>query len=250
MGKASSAKKVARVANQGKGTKVRSTQGQVFYLSIAMVTVLGLALIVFARQSGRENRVANPPTLSDHWHAAYAFYACDAFQPPIQNTADPLGIHTHGDGLIHIHPISSEATGSNAKLGVFLKAAGVKMTNSKLELPEGQGTFENGGDCNGQEANLRVAVWDDATGTAAPRTYTTDFNNIRFDNPNMAFTIAWVPDSVDLADLKPPSIGALAAPSDIEPTTGSSIVPSTTVPGATTVPAAVTTVPVTTTPSG
>ena len=74
MGKASSAKKVARVAKAGKGSKVRTSQGQVFYVSLAIVAVLGLALIVFARQSGNENRVASPPTLSDHWHEAYGFY--------------------------------------------------------------------------------------------------------------------------------------------------------------------------------
>lgn len=238
MGKASSSKKVARVAKAGQGTKVRSSQGQVFYLSLAVVAVLGLALIVFARQSGKENRVASPPTLTDHWHAAYGFYTCGTWQAPITNQADPLGIHTHGDGLIHIHPVSSEATGSNAKLKVFFKAAGVEMSNSKLTLPQGQGTFENGGDCNGKKANLRVAVWDEANGTGAPTIYTTDFGNIRFTGPNMAFTIAWVPDDVDLATLKPPSITALAAPGDLTTTTTvpGSIPVDSTVPGATTVP--------------
>lgn len=245
MGKASSTKKVARVAKQGKGAKVRSSQGQVFYISLAVVVVLGLALVVFARQSGQDQAVAQPPTLSDHWHAAYGFYTCDQFQPPIQNQADPLGIHTHGDGLIHIHPVSSEATGANATLGVFFDAAGVKMSNEKLELPEGQGTFENGGDCNGQPANLRVAVWDDAFGTAGPQVFSTDFDNIRFTGPNMAFTIAWVPDDVDLSTLKPPTVPALSDPGDLPgDTTTTSAAPgaTTTVAGATTTaPAATTT---------
>ena len=58
MGKASSAKKVARVAKAGKGTKVRSSQGQIFYLSLAVVAILGVALVLIARQSGKSNRVA------------------------------------------------------------------------------------------------------------------------------------------------------------------------------------------------
>lgn len=252
MGKASSTKKVAKVAKSGKGTKVRSTQGQVFYVSIAIVIALGLALIVFARQSGQENRVASPPTLTDHWHAAYGFYTCDSFQPPIANTNDPLGIHTHGDGLIHIHPASSQATGANAKLGVFLKAAGVKLSDSELVLPEDQGTFKEGQDCNGQPANLRVAVWDDVTVGGSPRIYTTDFNNIRFTGPNMGFTIAFVPDSVDLSTLKPPAdrIELLGNPGDLPgatPEPGATTVPgaaATTVPGAaTTVSGAATTAP-------
>lgn len=236
MGKASSTKKVAKVAKSGKGTKVRSTQGQVFYVSIAIVVALGLALIVFARQSGKENRVASPPTLTDHWHAAYGFYTCDAFQPAITNTNDPLGIHTHGDGLIHIHPVSSQATGANAKLGVFLKAVDVKLSDTELVLPEGQGTFKEGQDCNGKPANLRVAVWDDVTAGGSPRIYTTDFSNIRFTNPNMGFTIAFVPDSVDLSTLKPPAdrIELLGNPGDL----GATEPGATTAPGATTVPGA------------
>jgi hypothetical protein len=228
VGKASSTKKVARVAKAGKGTKVRSSQGQVFYFSLAVIAILGVALVVFARQSGKANRVASPPTLTDHWHVAYGFYTCDHFQAPIQTTVDPIGIHTHGDGLIHIHPFTSEATGSNAKLGKFFNTVGVKMSNTTLELPEGQGTYKEGQDCNGKPANLRVAVWDNVVQGGSPQVYTTDFNNIRFTNSGMGITIAFVPDDVDLSTLKPPAerIALLGNPGDL--TT------ATTLPGGTT----------------
>ncbi len=253
MGKASSAKKVARVAKAGKGTKVRSTQGQVFYISLAVVVIVGVALIIFARTSGRTAAVAEPPTLTDHWHTAYGVYACDHFLTAVQNQNDPNGIHTHGDGVIHVHPFSSVSTGSNAKLGVFFNAAGIKMSNTKLEMPENLGTYENGKDCKGKPANLRVAVWDDATGTAAPRIYTSDFKNIRFTNDRMAMTIAWVPDDVNLDKLKPPSIPTLDQLSDVG-TTPTTVAGATTVPGATTAPGAATvpratTTTATTTPS-
>ena len=249
MGKASSAKKVAKVAQAGKGSKVRSGQGQVFYLAIGVVAILGLALIIFARQSGNENRVAQPPTLTDHWHEAYGVYVCGkGFLPNITNQADPLGIHTHGDGLIHIHPVSSEATGSNAKLGVFFNATGIDMSDSKLALPEDLGTYETGYDCgDGKKAdNLRVAVFDPASSTGDPTIYTSGFDNIRFTGQDQAYIIAVVPDDFDMKGLNSQlaSIALLANPGDLTPTSvpGETTVPASTVPGATSLPGG-TTVP-------
>ena len=79
------------------------------------------------------------PTLDDHWHAAFAIYACGDFLAA-ENPNDPLGIHTHGDGLIHIHPFEEEAAGENATLGVFLDAAGVDVDS----LAEDTGCDEPG----------------------------------------------------------------------------------------------------------
>jgi hypothetical protein len=255
VGKASSAKKVARVAKSGKGSKVRSGQGQVFYISIAVVAVLGLALIVFARQSGRDTRVASPPTLSDHWHEAYGVYVCgDGFLPPITVQDDPIGIHSHADGLIHIHPFSSEATGANAKLGVFLEATGTELSNSKLELPNDGGTWETGYECpDGQTVNsLRVAYWPNSAATGDPTIYTSDFDNIRFTQDGGVYVIAVVPDDFDFEGLAQqlPSLSQLAAPVDVTDPTVTSVPGGTTVPGTTTVPGATTAPGATTVPAG
>ncbi|MGH2684811.1 MAG: hypothetical protein ACRDJP_05015 [Actinomycetota bacterium] len=66
------------------------------------------------------------PEVGDHWHAAFGIFACGEFLTP-QNPNDPLGIHTHADGLIHIHPFEEEAAGENATLGKFFDAAGVDV---------------------------------------------------------------------------------------------------------------------------
>jgi hypothetical protein len=260
VGKASSAKKVARVAKSGKGGKVRSGQGQVFYLSLAIVAVLGLALIVFARQSGKDTRVASPPTLSDHWHSAFGVYVCGAgFQPPVTVQDDPLGIHTHADGLIHIHPFSSEATGSNAKMGVFFEATGINMSNDELELPNDGGTWETGYECpdGGTVDSLRVAYWADATSTGGPDAiYTSDFDNIRFTENGGVYIVAVVPDDFDFTGLNSqlPSVAQLANPVDVtNPSVtsvpGGTTIPGTTVPGAATTVAGATGEPATTAPS-
>jgi hypothetical protein len=244
VGKASSSKKVARASKAGGRAKVRSQQGRLFPIVLGVVLVLGVSLLVYGRSQTQSASAATPPRAGlDHWHSAYGFYTCDKFQPPITDTTDPLGIHTHGDGLIHIHPSSSQSSGKNATLGVFFDAVGVKMSDTKLELPGGQGTYENGKDCNGKPANLRVAVWKDLNGD--PQIYTADFNNIRFTQDLTAITIAWVPDDATIPqppDAKKKLDSVTGKPDEPITVPGATTVPGeTTVPGATTLPSSATT---------
>ena len=122
MGKASSSKKVARAARAGGRRKVRGQRGLVFPVAIVLVAALGLALIFYARNENQASAATAPIANQDHWHTAYGVYICDKFITAFphgldQNAADPLGIHSHGDGVIHIHPFSSTTSGKNATLG-------------------------------------------------------------------------------------------------------------------------------------
>ena len=65
--------------------------------------MLGVSLIFYART--QDEAEALEPGLTDHWHAAYGIYICGTLEPPFTDDADPNGIHTHGDGVIHIHPV-------------------------------------------------------------------------------------------------------------------------------------------------
>ena len=236
MGKASSTKKVARLAGSSSKTKVRSSRSMTFPIIVVAVVVLGLALVVFARSSTTAS-ADTPPTLSDHWHTAYGIYGCDTWLTPIQNSNDsvdgvPWGIHTHGDGVIHIHPFTSAAAGKNADLGGWFKTADIKMSDTKLELPENLGTFEEGKTkCGDQDGSLKVLVWDNANSSSDPKVFITDFGNIKFTNDRMAMTIAFVPDDADLKSLKPPSIPTLDELTDVGTPS------ATTVPGGSSVPA-------------
>ena len=71
----SSTKKAARLAQKGKGQKVRFQGGTLFPVIVALVIVLGFGLIVYARQS-RPAADASAPTINDHWHHVYGFYIC------------------------------------------------------------------------------------------------------------------------------------------------------------------------------
>jgi len=86
-------------------------RGLVFPIAIVLVAALGLVLIFYARNENQASAATAPIANQDHWHAAYGVYICDKFIDSFQhgadpNAADPLGIHSHGDGVIHIHPFS------------------------------------------------------------------------------------------------------------------------------------------------
>lgn len=217
---------------------------------MVVVVLLGVGLIIYGKAHRASANTTPPlanaqndPSGNGHWHAAYAFYICDKEVPFIQVETPndingiPVGIHTHGDGIIHIHPFSTASSGRNAKLGKFADGAGWKITDTSLEIPEGK--YKNGDTCtvNGkkEKGKVKVAVWE-TRNAAKPVIYTSGFKNIRFTANEMLLTIAFVPDGVDLP--KPKSEPTLDKLSDVGTTSS-----TTTVPGATTVPGTGTTVP-------
>ena len=147
MGKASSAKKASRIAKSSGGRKVRSQQGLVFPVALVVVLTLGLAHLIYGRATNHQNLGA--PALNtntqpgDHWHTAYGIYICDQYLPnmSVGVTPDPGGIHTHQDGVIHIHPFQTATTGRNARMGDFFNQTGLNVTASDLYVEvAGEGT--------------------------------------------------------------------------------------------------------------
>ncbi len=223
MASSSSANKVAKLAQKGKGKKVRFQGGTLFPLVIVIVVVVFGALIVYARQS-RPGPGEGQPTAQQHWHAAIGFYVCDdkglKTEPNLSGALEETdasgqltsqgyistGIHSHGDGVMHWHPNSSgRATGTNARLKVFMSNYGVTLTNSKVVFPASQGgeTFEEGKttckvDGVEKKASLKVWVWNSyaKVSTDEPQVYTANMGDVRVKNDGMVFTVAFVPDDV------------------------------------------------------
>ena len=108
VGKASSSKKVQRAAKAAASSRGTSEKRELgFPLTIAAVVILGVALVLIARES----REVVAPTTDDHWHSAYTVYDCGMPVAEFTSTTDPDGIHTHQDGLIHIHPFNKPLDG-------------------------------------------------------------------------------------------------------------------------------------------
>jgi hypothetical protein len=80
--------------------------------------------------------------VNSHWHMAYAIWDCTQdkgkeWLPPIngEQDPDPRGIHAHADGLIHIHPFTTSASGKKALMSEFFKATGLNVTNTEIKIP-------------------------------------------------------------------------------------------------------------------
>ncbi len=91
---------------------------------------------------------------------------------------DPQGIHTHGDGVIHIHPYEKSAAGKNAVLGVFTAATSVTLNAGELKVPSFPGytshDYHDSDSCGGTPGRVQVTVFPSATSTSArcgPRTH-------------------------------------------------------------------------------
>ncbi len=211
----SSTKKAARLAQKGKGKKVRFQGGTIFPLVVAAVLILGLALVVYSRQSLPPEDESRP-SVSDHWHAAYGFYLCDTWyqldgaleerdsRGQFTNV-DFLrsGIHSHDDGVIHWHPINSQGVGRNAVLGVFLDTYGVELENDSITFPEqnilgGQQVWdEDETQCNGEDAEVSVKAWGSFTDTDGGTRFIAEMNDIHLDNDGMVFAIYFTEPGAD-----------------------------------------------------
>ena len=209
----SSTKKAARLAGKGKGRAVRFQGGRVFPIAIMLTVVLGVASIVYARQSV-PLADDSPPTINDHWHMAYGFDICGEFfqlegdleernsqgqfvNPDFLQT----GIHSHNDGVIHWHPYTSRAVGSRAQLGVFLETYGVELTNESLIFPADQlggASYTEGEDtCTvdgvEQDAELSVVAWTNYSDTDEGSRYISKMDEIPVTDDRMVFVVAFVP---------------------------------------------------------
>ncbi|HMJ77540.1 MAG TPA: FKBP-type peptidyl-prolyl cis-trans isomerase [Iamia sp.] len=138
---------------------------------------------------------AEGPETGEHWHVAYAFQACGEVLPPAADRgADALGIHTHEDGLIHVHPFVAQATGADATLGVFLDQIGAQLDADGLQLADAD-AIEG---CDGDDAVVRVGQWDSALdaaeGAEPDRIITQDFADIVLAPDLSAVTVAVGPE--------------------------------------------------------
>lgn len=231
MASSSSAKKVARVAaksGSGKpaGADPANNRNWLFALAIVAIVALGIGIVAFARDKngGTSSNTAKPRanltdgSPYDHWHAAFAIDVCGTELSPLQDgPTDILGIHTHGDGLIHIHPFTTQASGPRATLSRFFKQVSLKVTNDGFQLPKGM-TVEGGGTtvkegvttCGGKPGEMVLAYWKDGknapTASKPDKIYRSNFGAVHFAGDLGAYTLAFVPKGS--TDIKPPSSAA------------------------------------------
>ena len=249
MGKASSSKKVARAARAGGRVSSGQPRSLLFPGVLALIVVLGVSLVVYARNDRNNQDIGGVPQLEDHIHQAFGVNVCGEWLTDLPEFETPVGIHTHGDGVLHIHPFSQLGVGSNATLGRFFQSArddgGLNVSVSDTELEFGGETYTEGEtECEGVDNPvLRMAYWEDVADEASlPEVTTGDFNERRLSENGAGITIFFGDADADIP--KPPSgsnlaaLGAADGGNTLEdPETGQTTT-STTVPGETTTTAA------------
>lgn len=220
MGKASSAKKIKKVQQAGVSRAPGQRRNLGYPALITGIIVVGLVLVFFAREEYAASASEAPVANRDHWHAAFGVDACGAWEEPLGDAGpDAQGIHTHADGLIHIHPFVGAAAGDNATFSVFAEQVGIELGDGEFTLPDGR-RYANGDDCEVEEGKAekgRVAlyVWPpQATDATDPEVHTKDLGSVRFERDGQIFVLAFVPEDAEVS--LPPSVAELASPSDLE----------------------------------
>ena len=95
--------------------------------------------------------------MGQHWHAAFGVDACGKWLTAPMFEARS-GIHSHGDGMIHIHPFIESAAGRHATVGTFLAGGGWTVTETSIDLGSGA-RYRNGDACpDGKPGVLRWSV--------------------------------------------------------------------------------------------
>jgi hypothetical protein len=177
--------------------------------AVALVALAALAGCAGASHSSLADsgEGARPRASEDHWHAAFGVFVCNAYLPAVPAFDNAEGIHTHGDGVIHIHPFLDSAAGDNARLGIFLRGAHIQVTaNEVLVGPERYGA---GDMCRGQPTEVEVVRWADVAADFEPEIITKNGAELRFQADGEGYAVAVVPAGVGVP--KPPAADSLAA---------------------------------------
>ncbi|HEX6310950.1 MAG TPA: hypothetical protein VF152_04940 [Acidimicrobiia bacterium] len=137
----------------------RRSSSLVWNLAIAVIVIAGVGLIVLSRTGGSSDTA---PKVGDHWHAQFDAFVCGESQPvaaEFETSTDGsrVGVHTHGDGFMHIHPFTSGESGDDATVGRFLDYQGFEIGEDSFDL--WFGSQSNGDPCpDGQAGVVRWSV--------------------------------------------------------------------------------------------
>jgi hypothetical protein len=200
--------KASRSKGRVKAKAHRSNTG--FMAAIVVILVLGVALIAMAKNGGGGgSSTAKGPgaKIGDHWHAAIGVNLCGTWQAnlPTYEPTPNTGVHSHGDGFMHLHPYSAAGAGSNANVGLFYKQAGDKI--SATEIKVAKQTYKNGDVCDNLDKKPGEVRWtvNGQEKTGNPAAYAPNDRDV--------IAIAFVPKGADIGT--PPVVTAGANPSDV-----------------------------------
>lgn len=134
----------------------------VLLVSLAGTTLVRQFIDPETGSPGREGERAEAPgpRIGMHWHATYEVFVCGQRQPNFPTWES--GVHTHADGIIHIHPFVAFEEGRGARLVSWFEYGGGLLSQTEMRMPGTNEVLSNGQTCpDGNEARLQVSVNDD-----------------------------------------------------------------------------------------
>ncbi|MDG2025218.1 MAG: hypothetical protein P8J75_12265 [Actinomycetota bacterium] len=207
MARSAAAKKVAKAASTGAGGKGGGGDRNILFpAAMILVALLGITLVFVARDQRSDLAPAGDPSLGDHWHSAYGVYVCDGLDPSVfenDSRDDRTGIHTHGDGLIHIHPFVSTVTGQYATVGAFFNENQTVFDDSSFELPNRFIISEGEYECDGESVEIRVLKWN-TLAAEKPVVFTENLRDVRLNENGQLFMFAVVAEGMDDSEIPRP----------------------------------------------
>jgi len=202
----SSAKKIARLAEKGKGKKVRFQGGSVFPSVVLGVLVIGVVLIAYARQGGT---VVDASVSAEQKYAtAFAFFNCDALATDLKqadaatlNATDKFAAVTTenpsaiiGDGIVGWMP-QVLAGQRKAKLETIFALYGMTVTDDSITLADGTKISEADTKCAEQDAVINVNVWE--SGSASSQLSIASFGGVKIDD-QMTVVLSFAPEGTEI----------------------------------------------------
>jgi uncharacterized cupredoxin-like copper-binding protein len=116
-----------------------------------IVLVFGILAVLFILRG----QTGAPRIGVDHWHATYEYIVCGQKQPNFPEWR--AGVHTHDDGIIHMHPFDPGEEGAGARLVRWFDYGGGKLDGDEVRAPGSSNTYKNGDLCDdGQEGVVQV----------------------------------------------------------------------------------------------
>jgi hypothetical protein len=246
----STGKWVERAATTGGGRTYRGQMPVNWYASLALIVVVGLALIGFSRYQNthRTASSAGPPTTSQVWHAALGIDVCGTLEPslPASTNTAKTGLTANGNGVVTVSPKNSSESGANATLGKFVSGyKGLELSASSLRYP-GKTLYANGDVCPkgtpdaGKPGVVIVDSWPNFQSNGKGTETSGDPQDLLFANGQL-ITMAFVPATANVP--KPPATAITALITSLQSSSTATTAPTT----ATTAPTTATTAPTTAT---
>ena len=201
--------KASRNKGKVKAKSRRSSKG--FVVFIVATFVLGVALIALAKNDNSSSKSASAKgpgaKLGDHWHAAIGINVCGTWQAnlPQYEPSPNTGVHSHGDGYMHLHPYSAAGAGRNANIGLFYRQAGDKVSASEIKF--NKETHKNGDVCDNLDKKPGLVRWtvNGQEKTGNPANYAPNDRDV--------IALAFVPRDAEIGT--PPVALAGNGPSDV-----------------------------------